>query len=333
MLVGRKRKRDRHLPRGVTRDYGTYYFRGPDRKRVRLGRTLPESMAAWAELIEPNRGPVLTIKEACERYQLEVLPKRAEKTQRNQRYMFPAIVRAFGHMEPSEVKARDGYGLLASMAKTPTQGLKLFNLLSAVLTQCVRWGAIDQNPFWQVRKGDYTPAPRSRCPSDAEFAAVYGLASERLQIAMDLALLTGLRRSGVLGLTLDAVTDAGLLVQRPGKRTKPLLFEWTPELTAVVERAQRLEPRVRRALLCAERGKYAGKPYTPDGFEAIWQRLMKRAIAGKVIAERFTFNDLRSKSATDSVSAQDASDRLGHSSVEITKRVYIRKPTKVRPLR
>jgi len=333
MLVGRKRKKDRHLPRGVTRDYGTYYFRGPDRKRIRLGTTLPDAMDAWANLIEPERGPVETMRQAFERYQLEVLPKRAAKTQRNQRYMFPVLFEVFGHMEPKDLRARDGYGLLARMAKTPTQGLKLFNLMSAVLTQCVRWGSIDANPFWQVRKGEYTPAPRSRCPSDAEFAAVYELASERMQIAMDLALLTGLRRSGVLGLTLDGITDAGLLVLRPGKRTKSLLFEWTPELTAVVDRAKRLEPRVRRALLCAERGKYAGKPYTPDGFEAIWQRLMKRAIAGKVIAERFTFNDLRSKSATDSVSAQDASDRLGHSSVEITKRVYIRKPTKVRPLR
>jgi hypothetical protein len=44
--------------------------------------------------------------------------------------------------------------------------------------------------------------------------------------AMDLALLTRLRKGGILRLELGDVTDAGLLCRRPGKTTKPLLFEW-----------------------------------------------------------------------------------------------------------
>jgi integrase len=150
-----------------------------------------------------------------------------------------------------------------------------------------------------------------------------------MRIAMDLALLTGLRRSGVILLTLDADTEAGLLVPRPGKTTKPLLFEWTPELRAVIDRAKRLEPRFRRdrALLCTR----AGKRYTPDGFTANWDRLMAKAVKSGV--PHFRYSDIRAKSATDDTDAVRASARLGHSTLDITRRVYIRKPSKVSPLR
>ena len=347
MRVGRKRKHGKHLPRGVTHEHGAYYFRGKDRKRVRLGSSLAESLAVWAAIIKPEPGEIQTMHDAFERYKLEVLPRRAAKTQRNQGYMFPVIDAVFGTMDPRSLRPQHGYAFLDARAaqlreKRQKQGkaagistspLKEFKLASSVLTKCVEWGVIDRNPFWQVRKGEYTPPSRTRCPTDVEFAAVYALANERLQIAMDLALLTGLRRTGILSLTMDCITDAGLLVERPGKKTKPLLFEITPELEAVLERARKLEPRVRRALLCAARGEFAGKPYTADGFSAMWQRLMAKAIEEKAIAERFTFNDIRAKSATDSDTVLEASERLGHASTSTTKGVYIRKPTKVSPLR
>jgi hypothetical protein len=46
-----------------------------------------------------------------------------------------------------------------------------------------------------------------------------------------------------------------------------------------------------------------------------------------------TFNDLRSKSASDAAELADASARLGHTSTAVTKRHYVRKPAKVKRLR
>lgn len=342
MGVGRKKKHNRHLPRGVSLEHGAYYFRGPDRKRIRLGGALAEATAKWAELVRPAGGAVPTMHHAFERFQAEVLPRKAPKTQLGYLYMLPRLDAGYGKMPPRALLARHGYELLDRGSKTPTQALKLFNLMSAVLTACVRWGVLDENPFWQVRKGEYTPAPRTRCPSDAEYAAVYAIASERLQIAMDLALLTGLRKGGILRLELSDVTDDGLLSRQPGKTTRPLLFEWTPELRAVADRAKRLEPRVRRALLCTGKAKNPrhrpGQAYTEDGFNAIWQRLMARATkkdehGNAILAERFRLNDLRAKSATDSNTLAEAQSRLGHTSSATTQRVYVRKPTKVQPLR
>lgn len=338
MPVGRRRKHDKHLPRGVTHEHGAYYLRGPDRKRVRLGATLAESLAAWAAIVQPEPGSITSLHDAFERYKVERIPKLAAKTQQGYLYMLPGLDAVWGEMPVRAVKPLHGYQLLDDGAKTPTQALKRFNLLSGVLTQCVKWGVIDSNPFRQVDKDGYVPPSRDRCPTDAEFAAVYSIASDRMRIAMDLALLVGLRKIGVLRLELDDVLDDGLQCRLPGKKTKPLLFEWTPELRSVVALAQSLEPRVRRALLCTQEGT----AYTEDGFQSNWGHLMERATAtedsdGKpitpVLAERFHFNDIRAKSATDDVDELVASTRLGHTTPATTRRIYIRRPRRAKPLR
>lgn len=65
-----------------------------------------------------------------------------------------------------------------------------------------------------------------------------------------------------------------------------------------------------------------GKPYTSAGFSAIWQRLITKHV--KAGGERFSFHDLRSVSADGAATAEEARDRLGHASVETTKRHYLR---------
>lgn len=329
MPVGRKKKHNKHLPRGVTHEHGAYYFRGADRKRVRLGSAMGEALARWAALVQPEPGTIQTLHQAFERYKLEVIPKRAPKTQAGYLYMLPGLDLVWGKMAVAAVRPRHGYQLLDDGAKTPTQALKRFNLLSGVLTSCVKWGVIDANPFHEVDKEGYIPAARDRCPTDAEYAAVYAIASERMRIAMDLALLVGLRKGGVLRLELQDVLEDGLRCQRPGKTTKPLLFEWTPELRSVVAHAQSLEPRVRRALLCT----HEGTAYTEDGFQANWGRLMDKALERGLIAERFHFHDIRAKSASDDVDELVASRRLGHTTPATTQRIYIRRPRRVKPLR
>jgi integrase len=80
-----------------------------------------------------------------------------------------------------------------------------------------------------------------------------------------------------------------------------------------------------------------GKPYTSSGFQTHWQRLMVKAAEGKknadgsiaqapVIAERFTFHDIRAKSLSDAKSLEEAQARGGHADSKITQRVYRRLP-------
>lgn len=324
MTVGRKRKHHKHLPKGVTLEFGSYYFRGPDRKRVNLGRSFPEAMAQWVGLVEPSA--ITTVSDLLDRYKLEVIPKKAPKTQRENTYQLATIRAVFGTMRPSSIKPRHLYAFLDKRSKQAlTSANREYELLSHCLTKAVQWGVIDENPCRHVRRDEYKPKPRDRYVTDEEFQNVYKLGSERIQIAMDLALLTGLRQGDILALTRDSVTDEGLLV-RTSKTNKALLIEWSPELRKSIARAKALKPHVRLPLLCTR----DGKRYSASGFKANWQRLMGKAVDAGLV--RFTFHDLRAKSASDDV-LQSATERLGHTSVETTKRVYVRKPTKVKPLR
>ena len=58
---------------------------------------------------------------------------------------------------------------------------------------------------------------------------------------------------------------------------------------------------------------------------------MNKSIEIGVIKKRFTFHDLRANAGSDAKG--NAQELLGHASAVTTKRVYERKPAKVRPIR
>jgi integrase len=149
-----------------------------------------------------------------------------------------------------------------------------------------------------------------------------------VQVAIDLAVLTGLRRGDLLALTKSQLKDDGVHV-RTSKTGHGLIIEYTPELSAVLERAKLMKPHFRQPLIATR----AGKPFTGAGFATLWRRAMVAAFPKEREADRFTFNDLRSKSASDTAELAEASARLGHTTTAVTKRHYIRKPAKVKPLR
>lgn len=192
----------------------------------------------------------------------------------------------------------------------------------------VEWGAMKVNPMFRLRK--IKRPPRRRYVTDEEYLAVRTMALPMYQCAMDLALLTGLRRKDILDLRCQNVTDSTLRVKpskTAGTTGVELEFELTPELRAVIDKALKIGPQIRPWILCNRKGQQ----FTKNGFDSVWGRLMRKAVAAGI--ERFHFRDLRKKSASDEDDGRVASERLGHSSQEITDRVYRVLPRKVRPLR
>jgi integrase len=122
------------------------------------------------------------------------------------------------------------------------------------------------------------------------------------------------------------LTDEGIdiVTAKPGKR---LILEWSPELRAVIERAFDISPRVRQFVICNRQGKR----HTSDDFRTMWDRLIRRAGETKVIAERFTFHDIRAKSLSDDTAAA-AAIRSGHSDPKVTNTIYRSKPSPAKPL-
>ena len=329
--MGRKRKRDKHLPSNVYHRHGAYYFVDHGGKWHRLGGSLGQAYLSLASFVDC--GEIKTMNDLCDRYGREVLPSYSVKEQKNRAAHLSRVRAVFSEMLPPEVNAshvrafRDKIGERKGRAwGRPQLAVKALATLSHVLTWAAEWGVIEKNPCFGVQR---PPQPRrTRYPTDAEFAAVYKRCRPMHQIAMDLALLTALRRDDILKLDRDAITDEGLLVHT-SKTDKALLFAWSDDLRAVIDRALAISPRVRRHIICNKQGRR----YTPDGFSTVWRQSRQGALEEHELLESFRFNDIRAKSASDDDNADRASLRLGHTNRQTMERYYIRKPRKVDPLK
>lgn len=328
--VGRTRTQ-KALPKYVILYHGSHYYRGPasNWKRLNLGRDFADAMATFGSLYRETG--LATMGDVFDKYEQVVIPTKAAATQTSNRFELGNLRKVMSHMNPSRVEPTHVYTVRdAIMAK---HGIVQSNLhlalLKHVFVKAIEWGATKVHPARDVKK--IPVLQRDRDVSDDDFGIVYDLASDVLQVAMDLALLTGMSRGDILALTRAQCLEDGIhYTRRKTMRKAPrkLIVTWTPELKAVVDRAKKIRPEFRHHIIATR----SGKQFSPSGFSTLWQRTMVEATKNG-LEERFHFHDIRAKSATETVSLMEASERLGHSSTEITKRVYRRKATRVKPLR
>lgn len=197
----------------------------------------------------------------------------------------------------------------------------------AAISAAYAWGVArdwcPSNPAGAVRK--FSIARRQRYVTDAEFWSCHDSAPPVIQVAMVLALVTGLRLSDLLSLRLSAATDDGLLVAT-SKTGERLLFGWTPRLRAAVDACAAIpaRPDICPWLLPTR----SGDRYTRDGFQSIWQR-HQRDWSKSTGHERFRWHDIRAKSATDHATGE----HLGHRRTDVLQMHYRnRLPKRVEPL-
>ena len=323
--MGRKRQKHKNLPPRVYVHHGSYRFVPKLGNPVTLAKVSDYGgmLRALADVLGDSRN-LDTLVSVMDRYLVEVIPGKGPQTQKDHTRMLKNLKAVFGEMAPNDLrqphvaKYRDARG-----KKAPTAANHELQLLSHICTMAVEWGAMDRNPLLGLRK--LPRPPRQRYVSDDEYKVVHSMAAPMIACVMDLALLTGLRRGDILRLKRDNLTDTGIEI-RTGKTGARLLFEWTPELQQVVKDAQKLKPQFRQWIVCNRKGQ----PFTKNGFDSVWNRLMAKA---EKKIDRFQFRDLRAKNASDEPELAVAQARLGHTSAEITERVYVRTAKKVRPLR
>lgn len=330
--MGRKRTKNKNLPPRVYVHYGSYRYVPKIGKPVRLARLGDYSgmLRALADAIG-ERPSIRNMSNLMDRYEIDVLPGKSESTQIDQCRQLKNLRRAFGQMDPRTLRQPHAIQYRDRRAqKAPTAANREMELLSHVCSMGVEWGAMDFNPLRNMRR--LKRPPRDRYVTNDEYIRVWELASPMVQCVMDLAMLTGLRRGDIFKLERRHLTEEGILI-RPGKTRKTtgksLLFEWSPALKEVTSKALTIRPQVRQHIVCNRKGK----PFTKNGFDSLWQRLMSKATNGDEGIDHFQFRDLRRKSASDTVNLDVAQRRLGHASSAITERVYRVKPNKVKPLR
>jgi integrase len=330
--MGRKRTRDRHLPPRVYLKNGTYWFIPKGAKPVNLGRDLSEALAKYGQLIHGNWSG-RTLGDVIDRYRIDILPlKRSEKTRRNEDDALTRLKLWGGHMLPDGISQQMLYQYADRRKKldrktkllvpAPEAARHEIALLGHVFAKAIRWGVASVNPVRGLekmeRKGQRPPVPA------AELEAVRALATERMRLAIDLAVCMGPRRGNLLTLTRENETSEGIVfLNTKGQRMQ--LIEWSDDLRAIVAQLKALKPQMPGRTLLRTR---EGTPYTAAGFSANWQRLISKHVAKG--GQHFTFHDLRSVAA-DEGTLEEARDRLGHASSETTRRFYRRGVQKGKP--
>lgn len=319
-MMGRKRKDRKDLPERVYFNHGSYYFVTKEGKWEWLSKDLGKALKRYADFVSvPVPGRMSAI---MDRYISEESPKRSPRTLKNNEREIVPLKAFFGHMEPHEITATDIYRYMDE--RKAIAGNRETALLSAVFKFAIRKGLASENPCKFVSRNP--EKPRSRHVDDAEYQAVYKIAPPVIQCAMEIARQTGLRLGDLLKLNeRENLLDDGLYVET-GKTGRKLLFLWTDELQAVVERCKGLRTvtHLQRYLL----PNREGNRYTVFGFSTLWQRVMAKAFPEKM--DRFQFRDIRAIAADKSLTPTEL---LGHNDPKVTNRVYRRGPRRVTPNR
>lgn len=320
----RKRTKDKDLPSRVYRIVKNkriyYFYVDINNKWHSLGKDYIKAMAKWAILTDHSNIKLNTMDQIFDRYLLEVAPYKAKKTYLDNIKQMKNIKQFFGQMLLQDVEPIDIYSYLDKRGKESIRGANLEKgLLSHCFTKAIEWGAIKDNPCSHVKR--LPQKKRTKYVTDEDFYTVMQSAPLLIQLAMELAYLTGLRKGDILTLKHTDITIDGLykLINKTQKTTgREQLFEWEEELTSCINKIKNMPRRIKGMYIFCTRN---GKPYTTSGFDSIWQRVIKKAFDDGAIAERFRFHDIRRKTAKDAEAKggiEYARRLLGHETQSMT---------------
>lgn len=325
-----------------------YYYLGKDengkRKEIPLGTDLNEARIEWARLERTTTPKVVRfMKELFDRYEREIIPTKAPRTQADNRTELKNLRRAFDSA-PIEAITPHIVAQYRDGRSAKTRGNREIALLSHVFTMAREWGHTDkENPCARVRRNK--EKARGYYAADDVWSAVYAQACQELRDAMDLAYLTGQRPADTLKACTGDLSGEFLLVAQ-GKTNKKLRIRLYDG-----ERATGLGQFIDGLL---ERRKLAGitssRLITNAGglrmsyamMRNRWDEARSKAAATALatgdepLAQRikqFRFSDIRPKAASEIDSLTEASRLLGHTKEQITKTVYRRVGEVVNPTR
>jgi len=332
----RKRTADNGMPPYVYWKNGAWRLMAPPHLKVylpeqkswyRLGAEKHEALNRYAELMG-NLQKETGMAKLFNRYEAEVIPHKAPRTQKDNRKELAKLRAVFEKMHPSQLTTQHCQQYLDHRGKqSRTQANHEIALLSHICRKAMQWGIITQNPVKGVEK--HKIKPRDRYVEDWELDEFLSVASPFLKAYVEFKLLTGLRQGDILALPLNALRDDGIAV-KTGKTGRRGLISWVPELRKAVADLKACNTKQGLTLVCDR----FGKPMNDSAFHNRLGSCMRKALAETRLKERFTEHDLRAKHATElDESGGNATDNLLHDDSRTTK-TYLRsrKSTTITPL-
>lgn len=343
--MGRAPTRNKNLPAGMRarhRGDKTYYFLdtgAKPRREIPLGQDYVAAVRKWAELTSASapRGALPTFRYVAERYQRDVLPKKAPATQALNLRELAHLYKFFDdppveldQIEPVNIRQYlDWRGQTAKIRANREKAL-----FSHIWNYAREKGMTGKaNPCAGIR--GFIEDGRDVYVDDEVYQAVHAAAEAPLRDALDLAYLTGQRPADVLKLSLADIKDGALWITQ-NKTGKKLRISVEGEFAALVERIRGRKVSSLRLINSA-----GGAPMTRYELRGAFDRARVAAtLAHPTLADQikeFQFRDLRAKAGTDTEESSGmsaAQDQLGHSTPTMTAH-YVRhrrgklvKPTK-----
>ena len=295
------------------------------RKWTPLGANRQRALLEWARIEGAEPDPsVRTFDVVAQRYEIEVMPTKAVRTQRDNFKEMANLRAVFGRMLIDAIKPHHVRGYLDKRGQTAkARANREKALLSHMFNKAREWGYTDAPNPCQGVKG-FTESGRDRYVSDVEFRAVHQAAHPTVQDAMDIALLTGQRPADVLKIMRADVRDGAIFV-RQNKTGAKRAIEIIGELAEVVARID-ARPRDRLSAYLIQDDD--GRPLTMCMLRSRFDKARKAA------GVSFQFRDIRAKTASDTGDLGHSQRLLGHKNRDMTEH-YVRERVgqRVKPLR
>ena len=319
--------------RGETIYY--YYDKGgKPRVEISLGKVYIEAVRKWSELAGKTAMPLIYFKDIADRYLLEVVPTKAERTQKDNIKEMQHLL-AFFNNPPAPITEIRPIHIRQYMnwrsdngTKATTRANRDKSLLSHIFNKAREWGALDTVNPCQGIKG-FKEVGRNIYIEDEVLNAIYQIASQPLKDALDLAYLCGQRPSDTVAMCVDDFKNDELKVYQDKTGAK-IRMSVTGELKPLIERILKNKQSHKiftTQLITTE----TGMPISQDALRQRFDEARDKAmILNPKIAKEiraFQFRDLRAKAATDKAensSMRDAQMQLGHTSMAMTEH-YVRK--------
>lgn len=272
----------------------------------------------------------VTVAEILHRYERDCLTELSPRTQIDYGRCLVRLRLTFGHFVATDMQPKD-FADFINVKRGRVYRVKQLAVLSAALTQAVSfWYWIPRNVLKDVARPRFKP--RDRLVEQEEFESVRFMAPYRIQLAMELAVMTGQRQGDILNfrwsdikelpeplvdpITGEVVTsELHVFQSKTGKR---LAIGICKDLEATLDKCWQLPTRGQYVLS----PRRSGEKFTGEGFRACWQRNMRKYV--RLGGKRFTFHDLRALAATRCPTPEIAMRLLGHTNISMTLKVYRR---------
>lgn len=325
-----------------------YYYNGRDadgnRVEIPLGGDLDEAKIEWARLDRKSTPkPAHLMDRLFDDYASKIIPTLKPRTQRDYLLSLKQLRKAF-ESAPIEAMNPQVIAQYRDARTAKVRANREIALLSTMFTFAREWGLTDKaNPCFGLRRNKETP--RDFYAGDIVWKAVYEQAEQDLRDAMDLAYLTGQRAADVLKASINDLINGYLMVGqgKTEKRLRIRLYDGANEtdlcifINGLLDR--RVQAGIKTSILITNQ---AGLRMSYNMLRNRWDEA-REAAATKAAADgdtelaatirKFQFRDIRPKAGSEIEDIKEASRLLGHSTEEMTKKVYRRvgeivKPTK-----